>query len=379
MTTRESELSVEVLTARLYELRKEERALLVEFLVLLGELDRRQALVGLGFPSVFEFLVRHLGCSNGSAFRRMHGAKLVARFPVVADYLRDGRIGLTALVELRDVLSDENHVQLLDRAAGRNVDDVRVLVATLAPKPAPKESFRRVPTKLARATSIVEVTPAPPPPAPAQLAPISDDLRVLRITVGQAFADKLARLRSLTSHTMPGASIEQLLAFALEQTVDTLETRRHGAGQPQRKASDPTTRYVPAAVRHEVFRRDGNRCTFTGPTGHRCNSTHQLELHHIIPFSLGGSPRRRERDVHRPRRAPRRRTAAAACRPAAALPRRPDPRGDPRGAGRGARTGAGVDQNRKVSDDYDALLSCASVFSMRAFWFASFTSESAFV
>jgi hypothetical protein len=290
--------SVDAITGRLYELRGEERAILVEFLVLLGELDRRQVIAGLGFSSTFDYLVRHLGYSKASTFRRTQAAKLVTRFPLVVEYLRDGRVGLTALVELRDVLTEENHVQVLDRAAGRSIEDVQVLAASLAPRPAPKESFRRVPEKLACASSAAELNlacassaaelKAVAEPKPAKLEPISEALRVLRVTVGQAFADKLDRLRALTSHTMPGATIEQLLSFALEQSVEKLEKRRHGAGRPQRKEHDPSSRYVPAAVRNEVFRRDGHRCTFTGPTGHRCNSTHQLQLHHIIPYSHGG-------------------------------------------------------------------------------------------
>ncbi|HTM22780.1 MAG TPA: hypothetical protein VL172_19795, partial [Kofleriaceae bacterium] len=43
------------LTARLYEIRKEERALLVEFLHYLNELDRRRTVLELGFSSLFVF------------------------------------------------------------------------------------------------------------------------------------------------------------------------------------------------------------------------------------------------------------------------------------------------------------------------------------
>jgi 5-methylcytosine-specific restriction endonuclease McrA len=48
------------------------------------------------------------------------------------------------------------------------------------------------------------------------------------------------------------------------------------------------SRYVPASVRDEVWRRDQGRCTFVGTDGHRCGSTYRLELHHIDPFAKGG-------------------------------------------------------------------------------------------
>jgi 5-methylcytosine-specific restriction endonuclease McrA len=49
------------------------------------------------------------------------------------------------------------------------------------------------------------------------------------------------------------------------------------------------TRRLPVAVRDEVWRRDGGRCTYVGSTGHRCDSTYQLELHHVVPHARGGA------------------------------------------------------------------------------------------
>jgi hypothetical protein len=43
-----------------------------------------------------------------------------------------------------------------------------------------------------------------------------------------------------------------------------------------------------AAVRREVFERDGGRCTFTDERGVRCRETHRLEFDHIVAFGKGG-------------------------------------------------------------------------------------------
>ena len=45
---------------------------------------------------------------------------------------------------------------------------------------------------------------------------------------------------------------------------------------------------MPAAVRDEVWRRDEGRCAFIGSGGRRCNSDHQVQLHHIDPRAMGG-------------------------------------------------------------------------------------------
>ena len=63
------------LTARLYEIRKEERALLVEFLRYLNELDRRRTVLELGFANLFAFCTEFPGLSNGTAFRRTKSAE----------------------------------------------------------------------------------------------------------------------------------------------------------------------------------------------------------------------------------------------------------------------------------------------------------------
>jgi hypothetical protein len=49
-------------------------------------------------------------------------------------------------------------------------------------------------------------------------------------------------------------------------------------------------RYVPRAVRREVWERDGSRCTFVGTGGHRCEAREDLELDHVVPVARGGLP-----------------------------------------------------------------------------------------
>ena len=53
----------------------------------------------------------------------------------------------------------------------------------------------------------------------------------------------------------------------------------------------PARRSIPAAVRRHVWLRDGGRCRFRDPlTGRRCNSSHLLQIHHLLPVAEGGGP-----------------------------------------------------------------------------------------
>src|SRR5687767_1107104 len=85
------------LTKTMYDLRRQERQLLVQFLACLGEMERRQLHLELGFSSIFTYMTEQLGYEKATAYRRMEASPLMAAFPIIAEYLADGRLGLTAL------------------------------------------------------------------------------------------------------------------------------------------------------------------------------------------------------------------------------------------------------------------------------------------
>ena len=61
-----------------------------------------------------------------------------------------------------------------------------------------------------------------------------------------------------------------------------------GAATPAAK-SCASGRAISAGVRRQVWQRDGRRCSYVDPqTGRRCNSTHLIEIDHIVPHALGG-------------------------------------------------------------------------------------------
>ena len=61
-----------------------------------------------------------------------------------------------------------------------------------------------------------------------------------------------------------------------------------GAATPAAK-SCASGRAISAGVRRQMWQRDGGRCSYVDPqTGRRCNSTHLIEIDHIVPHALGG-------------------------------------------------------------------------------------------
>jgi hypothetical protein len=62
-------------------------------------------------------MVDHLRLSKGAAFRRVTAARLLRRLPIIGDYLEDGRLSLTKLCHLKNLLSEDNVRGRLDQAA----------------------------------------------------------------------------------------------------------------------------------------------------------------------------------------------------------------------------------------------------------------------
>src|SRR5437588_6678354 len=108
-------LSARELNQRLVEMVRRERCLVVQFVIELADFARRELHRELGYSSLFYYCVRQLGLSKSSAFRRSEAARLIARFPAITEHLREGRLSIRSLVELREVLTDGNHSEILAR------------------------------------------------------------------------------------------------------------------------------------------------------------------------------------------------------------------------------------------------------------------------
>jgi hypothetical protein len=280
------------LTRRLRALASNERAAMADFVVHLAEFDQRRLYLQEGCSSLYTWLTDRLRLSNASAYRRVTAARLQQRMPVVAAYLRDGRVTLTKLAALRDVLVPGSCEALLDEAAELTERDVETLAVSRGPQrpaPPPRDTIRPVPRP--RAPSVHQpdlwARPVTAAPSPSEPRPVCHEITM---TVGPEFLAQLREVRAALSHSHPGATLEALLGECMKVTIAALRKRVEAAAAPPPGARAPTkpSRYIPAEVRRQVWARDGRRCAFVADDGHRCGETHGLEIHHVQPFALGG-------------------------------------------------------------------------------------------
>jgi 5-methylcytosine-specific restriction endonuclease McrA len=173
-----------------------------------------------------------------------------------------------------------------------------------------------------------------PTPAPARVESAREAGRLsgpqrykVQFTATAEYVELVERAQALLSSTSDGAALAEVHLRAMRELVDLLEKRKYAVGARARRAATPSTgtaqapdcapgdarvpsaesvprqprdlaardnvprqrgRYIPAAVRREVFERDTARCTYVDGSGQRCRETRCLELHHLVAFARGG-------------------------------------------------------------------------------------------
>jgi hypothetical protein len=123
--------------------------------------------------------------------------------------------------------------------------------------------------------------------------PLAPGRYKVQFTASAALRDKLERLQALMRSRVPDGDLATVLEEAVTEKLERLEARRFGQTQRPRKdlrgtETIPTSRYIPAAVRRAVDKRDGQTCGFVDEQGRRCSERHRLEFHHRHPFGWGG-------------------------------------------------------------------------------------------
>jgi hypothetical protein len=114
------------------------------------------------------------------------------------------------------------------------------------------------------------------------------------VTVSPEFVEKLEAARLALSHSMPGASAEDVLSAGLDLLLERDAKRKGLVAKPRSVPADasaqPGAVYIPAAVRQEVWKRDRGMCQWPLDSGGICGSKLRTELDHIHLRCRGAKP-----------------------------------------------------------------------------------------
>jgi hypothetical protein len=312
----------------------------------IAEVDARELYAREAAPSLFAWCIERLHFSEQEAYARITVARASRKHPMLLTMLRDGRLHLSGIVRLVPHLTVENRQAVLRRATHKSKRQIEELIAELEPKPDARAKIRKLPERRAMAhpsstpesgsgsggSDGAEVCPdsallsddltglgggagpkpqlcpgrvgtsAKPAPhgllvqAPAasrQAEPLAPARYKVQFTASAELRDKLERLQALMRSSVPDGDLAKIIDMAVTEKLERLEARRFAKTKRPRKRlaqtdTRPKSRYIPAAVRRFVEKRDGGRCTYQDRHGRRCTKRHDLEYHHRKPFGRGG-------------------------------------------------------------------------------------------
>jgi 5-methylcytosine-specific restriction endonuclease McrA len=293
----DEDLLVEVKVAAVLE-----REATARMIALLSQLDARRLFLGEGCSSLFAYCTQVLHLSEHAAYGRIEAARAARKFPIVLDLLSEGLLTLTAVTLLAPHLTPVNHLEVLKDARHKSKREVEQLVARLRPQPPVPATVRKLPEQRARENPVmrceversaqrdVAAVLSPPPAArPAVVVPLAPERYKVQFTVSRDTHDKLRRAQDLLRHSIPDGDPAAIFDRALTLLLSDLERTRLAATERPRtsRATRAGSRHIPAAVRREVWKRDGGQCAFVGTHG-RCSERGFLEFHHLEPYAVGG-------------------------------------------------------------------------------------------
>jgi hypothetical protein len=286
-------------------LAKREREATVALIAHLAVLEERGLYLREGCSSLFTYCTQVLHLAEYAAINRMEAARAARKYPVILEMLADGSLTLATVRLLVPELTPANHRKLLEAARHKSKRDVEKLVARRRPLADVPTSIRQLPSRTAslvfaplaqaeapndRGTPTdVPVLEIRPPKKPV-VVPLSPRRFQIQFTATQETHDLLRRAQDLLRHQIPNGDAGEVIAKALRVLVRELEKEKIAATDRPRvsRGSDPRSRYIPAEVKRQVWKRNGGQCAFIAHNGRRCIELGFLEFHHVDLYAVGG-------------------------------------------------------------------------------------------
>jgi len=274
-------LSDQELIVSLKDLISEEREIQTAILHHLREVEDRKIYLQSGYGSLFSYLTEGLGYAEASAYRRIQSMRLIRSVPEVEGKLESGEMSLSVASRLQGYIQQEDKRRKEDGQKPVSLEEKKILVEQLQ-----GTSDRQCEQKLA------ELSPELALPK-EKARPITDDAIMLQFTVNKKLFNKIEQLKALWSHQNPEGKLELLLEklvdSALEKADPIQESSKQKSQLPAPESGCTFGRYIPKALKDQIWRRDQGRCQFKDPrTGKFCRSNHLIEIDHRYPVALGG-------------------------------------------------------------------------------------------
>ncbi len=264
---------------------KEERRITSEILECLREIESRLLYAELGYASLYEFCVKHLHYSEGSAHRRISAMRVLKNLPPetrksAEEKIKNGSLTVSNLSLMHGFIQQAKKQKIEFKPEQKSA--LLQQIENQSKREAEKKLF--------------------------EFTPEIEHRTEIRFQADPSLLQKLTRVKEITAHKIQGSDMGEIL----HRLADEYLLRHDPDEQPRRtqkteskklttatpntspatkrceKSKNTPSRYIPASVKHLVWTRDQGRCTFKTKT-HTCGSRYGLEFEHLHPFALGGT------------------------------------------------------------------------------------------
>jgi len=256
-------LSDEALNIRLSELVKKEREILSEVLLHIQEIDSRRLYLKFSFGSMFEYLTKHMGYSAGSAQRRIDAARLGKEIKSVVSDLETGALNLA-------------QVGLLQKSIRQKQQAVSIEIKESLLEKMKHKTFQESQVLIARDLEI-EIQQS------SKTTCQADESVRLEITFSKEQWQKLEKMRSLISNSLPNGSWEQVLEYVSDKVIAAKTKTRGAVIEPQQRSF--------SVLRKQMLQKSKGCEHQNFETKKICGSQWKLQVDHKQPRWAGGSDR----------------------------------------------------------------------------------------
>ena len=280
----------------------EEREHLVLQLEIIQELDRRHLFFH--YSSLWAFLVEEIGFEESASERKIRAARAMKKFPELKELILSGQVNLSLL----EIALGCSHQQKLSHV---ETSELIRSIAGMSCRKAKREIAERYP----------ESAEVPRD----RMRPIHDGYTEITFYADADLMSLLEEVQGLLAHSKPGMPMREVVSILAENYYD----RHHPVPRAQRalerqekkeelekeallKRAAPLEQTAPSApkveasntrtqvevqtrahsqgITHALVRRDGYICSYQDrDTGQSCQSSHDLEKHHVQSWSSGGA------------------------------------------------------------------------------------------
>ncbi|MEZ4755123.1 MAG: HNH endonuclease signature motif containing protein [Bdellovibrionota bacterium] len=320
-----------------------ERNAMADLLVYLVEINKRDIYLEHGYSSMFDYLTRGLKFSESGASRRIKVTRFITKNPKAIKMLRDGDLSLSTACTACDVyqppsemsgsccqnlidfdcflrlvfifppgdfrtfsmsssiLEETGKSELLIEFKGASKKKSEIIAAGYRKLPDKKiiDRIKPLGKRSNPQTNALELSTTTSGCREINDLEEQEILHEIRFTAGSDFTEKLEQVKKLLSGKFPaGASLEQIFTECMDTLLDKKCPERRDKRRKAKvaktkkpvvtvsKPDEKPSRHIPSKIRDEIYLRDKGQCTFESPDGTRCCTEHDLEIDHIIPFSV---------------------------------------------------------------------------------------------